>query len=193
VDSSGSVVDTDVVSVADGARNYTLDVQDAEDAHWTINGTSTNVTKTWEVHEVTTYYKTASATETLAETLSAGNTAGSYNIDLNGNDVINTGRLQYHGGIQIGDTASTDASSAIALGNNAQTTAANALAFGPQASASAAGAVAIGNQADAPNPNEATFGNLGSEKMDVNVTGNATVHGGRLDMESNNGVEAVVV
>ena len=58
-----------------------------------------------------------------------------------------------------------------------------ASAVGSYASAAANGAVAIGHKANAPNRYEATFGNLGAEKLDVNVTGNLTVHGsGGLDV-----------
>lgn len=49
--------------------------------------------------------------------------------------------------------------------------------LGQAANASANGAVAVGNHSVAPNPFEATFGALdGTNELDVNVTGNVTVH-----------------
>jgi hypothetical protein len=58
----------------------------------------------------------------------------------------------------------------------------DAVALGDASTASDTDAVAIGNQANAPKPNEATFGALNtdfngnSNRLDVNVTGNLTVH-----------------
>ena len=62
----------------------------------------------------------------------------------------------------------------------------NSTAIGTDSSASAEGALGIGNSANAPNSYEATFGNLQGQELDVNVTGNLTVHGsGGLDMKGN--------
>ena len=73
-----------------------------------------------------------------------------------------------------------------AFGVGASATKNYASAFGSGASALANGSVAIGNNAKAPNQYEATFGNLNGDELDVNVTGDLTVHGnGGLDMEGN--------
>jgi hypothetical protein len=52
----------------------------------------------------------------------------------------------------------------------------NSVGLGANVSATAPGAVAIGYNSFAPNQNEATFGNLSGQELDVNVTGNLTVH-----------------
>jgi hypothetical protein len=105
--------------------------------------------------------------------------------------------IEFSNGIEIGDSSTTvggntdavavgkraDASGygASAVGSAASATNSYASAFGRKADASAEGAVAIGHGAYAPNQYEATFGNLGNQyyggPLDVNVTGNATVHG----------------
>jgi hypothetical protein len=83
---------------------------------------------------------------------------------------------------------SSDASGfgASAFGRVASASGRSALAVGPEADASAKGAVAIGYSANAPNRYEATFGNLNGEELDVNVTGDVTVHGDDgIDMNGN--------
>jgi hypothetical protein len=74
--------------------------------------------------------------------------------------------------VKYGDDASAYGYKQVALGEGANTT--------------VTGAVAIGHKAQAHNEYEATFGNLNGDELDVNVTGNLTIHGvGGLDMESN--------
>ena len=88
--------------------------------------------------------------------------------------------------LSLGTASDASGTQAVAFGSYTDATGTRASAFGPLAQATAEGAVAIGDQAEAPNQYEATFGNLGSEKLDVNVTGDLTVHGsGGLDMEGN--------
>ncbi len=57
----------------------------------------------------------------------------------------------------------------------------NTVSLGAYTDTGAEGAVAIGHEAIAPNAWEATFGNLQGEELDVNVTGDLTVHE-NLDM-----------
>lgn len=74
-------------------------------------------------------------------------------------------------------------STEIALGTDSEASGSESLALGDSATAEASRGVAIGHNATAPNSYEATFGNLNSDNLDVNVTGNATIHGsGGLDM-----------
>ncbi|MFT4892534.1 MAG: hypothetical protein ACI8Z7_000314, partial [Candidatus Nanohaloarchaea archaeon] len=80
------------------------------------------------------------------------------------------------------DTGSLS-SGAIALGIRAQAPDKESIAIGDSAETSADGAIAIGNNSRAPNSNEATFGNLQGQELDVNVTGNATIHGEDLDLK----------
>lgn len=56
LDSAGKVLDTQSIQVQDGTKNYTLNVQDSEDGRVKFNGTSTDVTKTWEVNDFEVYY-----------------------------------------------------------------------------------------------------------------------------------------
>ncbi|MFO7793892.1 MAG: hypothetical protein R6V35_02845 [Candidatus Nanohaloarchaea archaeon] len=88
------------------------------------------------------------------------------------------------GGTEIGidSVAGTDAS---AFGSSAVSSGQSSVSLGALSEASAEGSVAIGEYANAPNSYEATFGNLNGEELDLNVTGNATIHGeGGLDMPS---------
>lgn len=95
----------------------------------------------------------------------------------------------------IGEGSSVTGDDAVAIGSVSSATADDSIAIGADgsnsdsgASASAQGAVAIGDRANAPNQYEATFGNLNGEELDLNVTGNATIHGsGGLNMP--NGIE----
>jgi hypothetical protein len=56
LDSGGSVVEKQLISLSGGDNNYTLNVQDSEDAEVFINGTSTNEAKSWEISHITVYY-----------------------------------------------------------------------------------------------------------------------------------------
>ncbi len=94
-------------------------------------------------------------------------------------------------GLGAGDTGGGEY--AIAIGDSADSPGNAGIALGRRATAAGNGSVAIGNNSVAPNNYEATFGNLGSEKLDVNVTGNLTVHGlegltvenGDIDLDNN--------
>jgi hypothetical protein len=79
--------------------------------------------------------------------------------------------------IALGRNAHAEGIDAIAVGRDSQAANPNAFALGVQSSATADGAIAIGRNANAPNPHEATLGNLQGQELDVNVTGNLTVHG----------------
>ena len=83
--------------------------------------------------------------------------------------------------LAVGYVADATGYQASAVGFRASASGDYASAFGRSADATAEGAVAIGHAANAPNSYEATFGNLGNQPiggpLDVNVTGNATVHG----------------
>ena len=95
----------------------------------------------------------------------------------------------------FGSYASASANRASAFGPNADASGSYALAFGSYADASAEGAVAIGHGAYAPNSYEATFGHLGNQyyggPLDVNVTGDLTVHGNSNVYGSKNFVQQV--
>jgi hypothetical protein len=73
-----------------------------------------------------------------------------------------------------GSTASGSESTVI--GSVAEASGQGALSLGSSSEASQEGSVAVGYQANAPNSYEATFGNLNGQELDVNVTGNLTVH-----------------
>jgi hypothetical protein len=113
-------------------------------------------------------------------------------VDNNINDTLSLSSGQ---AIEIGSSVSTDDDGDVAIGRNvdaaggsngyfetavgysADASGLDSSAFGVGSSATAEGAVAIGDNANAPNGFEATFGNLNGEELDVNVTGNLTVHG----------------
>lgn len=58
LDGDESVVDSELFSLSAGTVNYSLSsVSDSEDARWTINGTSTNISNTWETADVTTFHR----------------------------------------------------------------------------------------------------------------------------------------
>ena len=83
----------------------------------------------------------------------------------------------------FGYSADASGSGASAFGRYADAFGVRASAFGHDAYARAEGAVAIGYESNAWNQYEATFGNLNGQELDVNVTGNMTVHGsGGLDV-----------
>lgn len=60
LDSGGAVKETQHISVNDGLQNYTLNVQDSEDAEVFFNGTSSNVTKSWGLDSFNVYSETSS-------------------------------------------------------------------------------------------------------------------------------------
>lgn len=57
IDGVGTVVDTDTVDVTDGSQNYTLNVENTEQAQWILSGTSTEEEVTWEVDETAVYHQ----------------------------------------------------------------------------------------------------------------------------------------
>jgi len=86
--------------------------------------------------------------------------------------------------IAIGVDADADARDAAAVGSGADAGGKGSVALGGSivgsitgASASQEASIAIGPEAVAPNAYETTFGNLEGQELDVNVTGNLTVHG----------------
>jgi hypothetical protein len=108
VDSSGTVQDSQVISLSQTAQNYSLTVQDSEDGRVTFNGTSTNTNESWEINEFDVYHTEATGDDTLSETLSAGNTAGGYDIDMNGNRILNAANsgIRFISGVISDDMAS---------------------------------------------------------------------------------------
>jgi hypothetical protein len=89
--------------------------------------------------------------------------------------------------VSIGRDSSASGGTASALTSFSIASGLNSVAIGPNAEASGEASVAIGNYAKAPNNYEATFGNLDGEELDVNVTGNFTVHGvGGVDVQNGN-------
>lgn len=86
-------------------------------------------------------------------------------------------------GTALGSEAYVRGDQGIAIGRNSDADGDNSIALTPGGggfatiNAPADGAVAIGHEAIAPNDYEATFGNLQGEELDVNVTGDLTVHG----------------
>jgi len=81
LDSSGSVIDSRVIDVSDGSSNYSLSVSDSEDARVKFNGTSSNVSKSWEVHDFEVYSQEA---DVLSDGLRIGYRNGSAGDDLVG-------------------------------------------------------------------------------------------------------------
>ena len=77
----------------------------------------------------------------------------------------------------IGPNSEASSDYSAAVGDGATASSDSATAIGVDSSAKAIGGVAIGKLANAPNSYEATLGNLQGEELDLNVTGNATVHG----------------
>ncbi|MFB6144531.1 MAG: LamG-like jellyroll fold domain-containing protein, partial [Candidatus Nanohaloarchaea archaeon] len=61
LDSSGSVVDKEVIDLSAGTNTYSLNVKNSEDAQVKFNGTSTNESRSWEVKNFTVDYSSASA------------------------------------------------------------------------------------------------------------------------------------
>ncbi len=116
------------------------------------------------------------------DAVAIGTNAGS----TNGQSFAVFGQADGDDSISIGQLSSTSNFGSIALGSNADATQNWAISLGGNTDASSEGAIAIGAYANAPNSYEATFGNLGTEKLDVNVTGNLTVHGSRVDFVDSN-------
>jgi hypothetical protein len=50
LDTNGDLVDSQRIDLDDGLQNYGLSVSSSEDAEVVINGSSSNVTKSWEIH-----------------------------------------------------------------------------------------------------------------------------------------------
>ena len=55
LDDEGNVLDEQVVDVSDGSGNYSLDVEDSRRAEVLVNGTSSNVSKTWNLYSLEVY------------------------------------------------------------------------------------------------------------------------------------------
>ena len=85
--------------------------------------------------------------------------------------------------IALGGSANAMYQDSISIGFDSESAASYAVSLGGAAASDAEGAVGIGYKASAPNQYEATFGNLNGEELDVNVTGNLTVHGEELDLK----------
>lgn len=83
---------------------------------------------------------------------------------------------QPYGSSAFGMSSEVTGAYAMALGRDSSASGTASTALGYAGSASSEGAVAIGYQSNAPNAYEATFGNLNGQELDVNVTGNATIH-----------------
>lgn len=77
----------------------------------------------------------------------------------------------------LGVSSSASGTSSTAVGADADASGTSSVALGRLAESTAQNSVAIGYNANAPNAYEATFGNLNGQELDVNVTGNATIHG----------------
>lgn len=56
LDSSNNLVEDQLISLNSGSNNYALSVPDSEKARISFNGTTSNVTKTWEIDETKVYY-----------------------------------------------------------------------------------------------------------------------------------------
>ncbi len=76
----------------------------------------------------------------------------------------------------IGQYARAIGEESTAIGRDADAEGDRSIALGQFANASGEGSMAIGYGSTSPNPWEATFGNLSGGELDVNVTGNMTVH-----------------
>jgi hypothetical protein len=90
--------------------------------------------------------------------------ASDFAIALGTNSHIEDARSATALGLQSGDGGRTSSIGAYST------------SLGSKSSAPGEYSVAIGFDAESPNDNEATFGNLNGEELDLNVTGNATIH-----------------
>lgn len=110
-----------------------------------------------------------------------GGVAIGYNANTTVSNAVALGREAVGDGnkaLALGYRTDARADRATAVGSDAEATALKALALGRKANATGNRAVAIGYKATAPAADEATFGNLAGETLDVNITGTATAHGG---------------
>lgn len=107
LDSGGSVTDSQVISLTQGAQNYSLTVSNSAQAEVKFNGTSTNETQTWEIGDFKTYYTeeppqviSEGATENLTVNITTSKNRGSY---------LFTANTSYHGATHYGSyTGSED-------------------------------------------------------------------------------------
>jgi hypothetical protein len=118
-------------------------------------------------------------------------------IGTNGPNAQNDGIALGHGagagpsGVSIGRGASTGGgqapTNAIAIGRQSAVDANSdysiAIGNGALVSSDTTGAMALGTGAKASRSNQATFGNLGDDRLSVNITGNLTVHGSYVDVQ----------
>ena len=121
----------------------------------------------------------ASAFGTVAAAAGDQASAFGYHTSASANGAVAIGYNAYASAgaaMAFGTSADASGTQAVAFGSYTSASGTRASAFGNNADASAEGAVAIGYLSKAPNSYEATFGNLNGEELDVNVTGNLTVH-----------------
>ncbi len=88
LDTNGNTVDQQVIDLSAGALNYSLNVADSANAHWTINGTSTDEEDTWEVDSVTTYYNNSTSSGTGPGRGSVGDVVGYWRFDRTSGSVL---------------------------------------------------------------------------------------------------------
>jgi hypothetical protein len=80
LDSQGGLVDSQIISLEDGMRNYSLDVQASKNARLEFNGSSANVTKTWTVHEFNVF--SAELQSDGSERFSVGDGQNTFSLGL---------------------------------------------------------------------------------------------------------------
>jgi hypothetical protein len=80
LDSQGGVVDSQIISLDDGRRNYSLDVQASKNARLEFNGSSANATKTWTVHEFNVF--SAELQSDGSERFSVGDGPNTFSLGL---------------------------------------------------------------------------------------------------------------
>jgi len=68
LDTNGNVQETQIIDIQDGQNSYSLSVQSSEDAEVVFNGTSSNVTRTWEVNSYEVYSASSSGNKGIAIT-----------------------------------------------------------------------------------------------------------------------------
>ncbi|MFO7793458.1 MAG: LamG domain-containing protein [Candidatus Nanohaloarchaea archaeon] len=81
LDTNGNLVDSQSIDLSEGLNNYSLSVSSSEDAEVFINGTSSNVTKSWEIHGLEVF---SSEVEDKNEGLRIGYRNGSSSDNLVG-------------------------------------------------------------------------------------------------------------
>ncbi|PSG98917.1 MAG: hypothetical protein BRC29_02190 [Nanohaloarchaea archaeon SW_7_43_1] len=132
------------------------------------------------------YQATATGEQSEASALDA--TATGYVADATAQESTTTGayaEATAFGATATGHNADASANSSTATGSEAVASGKGSIALGGDlqngditgAEAEKEASVAIGPNAVAPNSYEATFGNLDGQELDVNITGNLTVHG----------------